>query len=79
MKEKQDQDPILHELKENVYNQKIISFEHFRDGVLRYHNRLFVPMIDRLKDRIIEESHIYKFSIHTDFTKIYHDLTEVYW
>ncbi|WMV33412.1 hypothetical protein MTR67_026797 [Solanum verrucosum] len=36
VKEKQDRDPILLELKANVHKQKVIAFEQRGDGVLRY-------------------------------------------
>ena len=51
LKEKQHQNLILHELKENVHKQKIIFFERVDDGVFRYQGRLCVPMVDELKER----------------------------
>ncbi|KAH0661922.1 hypothetical protein KY284_026853 [Solanum tuberosum] len=39
VKEKQDQDPILLELKANVHKQKLMAFEQRGDGVLRYQDR----------------------------------------
>ncbi|KAH0678989.1 hypothetical protein KY284_020074 [Solanum tuberosum] len=36
VKEKQDQDPILLDLKENVHKLKVMAFEQWGDGVLRY-------------------------------------------
>ncbi|KAH0688918.1 hypothetical protein KY289_016276 [Solanum tuberosum] len=40
VKEKQDQDPILLELKaKNVHNQKVLVFEQGGDGVLRYQDK----------------------------------------
>ena len=40
VKEKQNQDPILLELKANVHKQKIVAFEQGRDDVLSYQGRL---------------------------------------
>ena len=40
VKEKQDQDPLLLELKANVHKQKMVAFEQRGDGVLRYQGRL---------------------------------------
>ena len=48
VKEKQDQDPILLELKANVQKQKVLAIEQRGDGVLRYQGRLCVPMVDGL-------------------------------
>jgi len=79
VKEKQDQDPIFLELKENVNNQKVITFEQGGDGVLRHQGRLCVPKVDELQERIIEEAHSSRYSIHLGSTKMYRYLREVYW
>ena len=44
-----------------------------------YQGGLCVPKVDELQDRISEQSHISKYSIHPGATKMYHDLREVYW
>ena len=49
------------------------------DGVLRYQGRLCFPDVDRLRDRILEEVHGSRYSIHPGLTKMYHDLREIYW
>ncbi|KAH0698695.1 hypothetical protein KY284_012910 [Solanum tuberosum] len=54
VKEKHDQDPILLELKANVHKQKVMAFEQWEDGVLRYQGRLCVPMVDELQEKIME-------------------------
>ncbi|KAH0784113.1 hypothetical protein KY290_003711 [Solanum tuberosum] len=51
VKEKQDRDPILLELKANVQKQRVLAFEQGGDGVLRYRSRLCVPMIDGLQEK----------------------------
>ncbi|KAH0695075.1 hypothetical protein KY285_022172 [Solanum tuberosum] len=79
VKEKQDQDPILLELKANVQNQRVLTFEPGGDGVLRYQGRLCVPMVDGLQEKIMEEAHSSRYSIHPGSTKMYHNLREVYW
>ena len=55
VKEKQDQDLILLELKANFQKQRLLSFE--QGGDLRYQGRLCVPMVDGLKERLMEEAH----------------------
>ncbi|KAH0683010.1 hypothetical protein KY289_020762 [Solanum tuberosum] len=79
VKEKQDQDLILLELKANVHKQKVMSFEQGGDGVLRYQGRLRVPRVDELQERIMEGAHSSRYSIHLGSTKMYRDLREVYW
>ncbi|KAH0784270.1 hypothetical protein KY290_003868 [Solanum tuberosum] len=77
--EKQDQDPILLELKANVHKQKVLAFEQGGDGVLTYLGRLCVPMVDGLQERIIKEAHSSRYSIHPGSTKMYRDLRKAYW
>ncbi|XP_049405240.1 uncharacterized protein LOC125868691 [Solanum stenotomum] len=55
------------------------EFEQWGDGVLRYQGRLCVPMVDGLQERIMEEAHSSRYSIHPSYTKMYRDLKEVYW
>ena len=79
VKEKQDQDPILLDLKATVHSQGVLAFEQGGDGVLKYQGRLCVPRVDGLQERIMEEDDSSKYSIHTGSTKMYRDLREVYW
>lgn len=51
VKEKQDQDPMLLQFKEDVHKQKMMTFAKEGDGVVRYQGRLFVPNVDELRDR----------------------------
>ncbi|KAH0656975.1 hypothetical protein KY285_031857 [Solanum tuberosum] len=76
VKGKQDQDPILLELKANVRKQKVLAFEQVGDGVLRYQGRLCVAMVDGLQERIMEETHSSRYSIHPGSTKMYRNLKE---
>ena len=79
VKEKEYQDPILLDLKANVYKQRVLDFEQGGDYVLKYQGRLCAPMVDGLHERIMEEAHNSKYSIHPSSTKMYRDLIEVYW
>ncbi|KAH0712585.1 hypothetical protein KY289_008544 [Solanum tuberosum] len=78
VKEKEDQDPIVLELKANAHKQKVSAFEQGGDGVLRYQGRLCVLIVDGLQERIMEEAHSSRYSIHPGSTKMYRDLREVY-
>ena len=79
MKEKQDQDPILLDLKANVHEQRVLAFEQGGDDVLKCQCRLCVPRVDGLQERILDEAYSSKYSIHPGSTKMYYDLREVYW
>ncbi|WMV33197.1 hypothetical protein MTR67_026582, partial [Solanum verrucosum] len=79
VKEKQYQDPILLELKANVHKPKVMDFEQGGDGVFSYEVRLCVPKVDEHQDRIMEEYHSSRYSIHQGSTKMYRDLKGFYW
>uniref|UniRef100_M1ABZ2 Gag-pol protein n=1 Tax=Solanum tuberosum TaxID=4113 RepID=M1ABZ2_SOLTU len=53
-------------------------FEQWGDGVLRYQGRFCVPRVDELQERIMEEAHSSRYSIHPGSTNMYRDLREVY-
>ena len=46
--------------------------------MLRYQRELCAPNIDDLRSNIIVEAHGSRYSIHSGFTKMYHDLMEIY-
>ncbi|KAH0709559.1 hypothetical protein KY284_010986 [Solanum tuberosum] len=79
VKEKQDSDPILLELKDAVHNLRVEAFSQGGDGVLRYQGRLCVPDVGELRHHILKEAHNSRYSIHPTATKMYRDLWEVYW
>ena len=54
-------------------------FSQGGDGVLRFQNRLCVPDVEDLRQRIMAEAHSARYSIHPGATKMYHDLREIYW
>ena len=49
VKEKQEQYPHFLDLKSNVYEKKVLSFEQGGDGVFNYQGRLCVPSVDGLQ------------------------------
>ena len=46
---------------------------------MRYQGRSCVPNEDGLRNRILEEAHWSRYSIHPGSTKMYHDLRVVFW
>ena len=56
---------------------KAVSFGG--NGLLKYRGRLSVTIVDRLRNHILEEAHVSRYSIHSGSTKIYDDLREVFW
>ena len=79
VKEKQDSDPILLELKGAVHNQRVKVFSQRGDGVIHYQDRWYVPDVGELRQHIFAEAHNIRYSIHPGVTEMYRDLREVYW
>ncbi|XP_070004699.1 uncharacterized protein [Nicotiana sylvestris] len=80
VKEKQFNDPLLAQLKERIHKHKTTAFSvGMNDGTLWYQDRLCVPDIDGLRERIMVEAHTSRYSVHPGSTKMYHDLKEIYW
>lgn len=72
VKEKQDRDPTLLELKTNVHKHKVMGFEQGGDVLSRYQGMLCVPKVDDLQRRIMTKVHSSKYSIHPGCKKMYH-------
>ena len=79
VKEKQQSDPILLELKGAVNNHREEVFFQGGDGVLLYKGRLCVPDVGELRLNILAEAHNSMYSIYPGATKMYRNLREVYW
>ncbi|WMV13806.1 hypothetical protein MTR67_007191 [Solanum verrucosum] len=79
VKGKQDNDPLLIQLKGVVYQQRVEVFSQEGDRVLCYQGRLCVPNVGELRQHILVETHKSRYSIHPGATKMYRDLWEVFW
>ena len=78
VKSKQHLDRPLMEFKEEVLGKLNESFSLGRDGVFRYQGRLCIPNVHDLKNRIIEQDHGSRYSIHPGSKKMFHELREVF-
>ena len=74
----QSQDPQIIKLKEEIEKGKKAKFQ-IRDDVLRRGNRLCVPDVDGLRQRILQEAHNAPYSVHPGVTKMYQDVKGMYW
>ena len=70
IKEKQDSDPIMLEIKGAFHNQRVEVFSQGGDGVLRYHGRFCVPDVGELRQHILAKDHNFRYFIHPVATKI---------
>ncbi|KAL8249523.1 hypothetical protein R6Q59_006391 [Mikania micrantha] len=55
------------------------QFKTKPDGVIYYQDRMWIPVVDELKNVILDESHKIKYSVHPGSDKMYQDLREFYW
>ena len=78
IKANQDKDPSFIKLRETVQSGQTSGFE-IRDGVLRRVNRLCVPDVHGLRQRILQEAHNAPYSVHPGVTKMYQDVKGMYW
>ena len=77
IKANQDKDPSFIKLRETVQSGHTSGFE-IRDGVLRRGNRLCVPDVDGLRQRILQEAHNAPYIVHPGVTKMYLDVKGMY-
>ena len=64
VKEKQDNDLILLELKGAVHHQRVEVFSQGGDGVLRYQGGLCFPDVGVLRQHILALAYKCRYSIH---------------
>jgi hypothetical protein len=75
----QVEDEKIQEIKCNIKEEKSPGFSKDEEGVLWYKERICVPNIKELKDKILCEAHESAYSIHPGGNKMYHDLKATYW
>jgi hypothetical protein len=65
-----------------MLNRKVAKYKCFRQdskGVLWFEDILVVPKNPELRNKILDEAHLSKFSMHPGSNKMYHDLRSLYW
>jgi hypothetical protein len=73
------EDEKIQEIKRNIQEEKSPGFTEDDQGVLWYKERICVPNIKQLKDKILCEAHKSPYSIHPGGNKMYHDIKATYW
>jgi hypothetical protein len=53
-----------------------VAFHEDVEGTLWLNDRLVVPKRESLKNKILDEAHTSRYSIHPGSTKMYHDLRQ---
>ena len=76
----QDKDPKLLKLKDQAREGTSEGFLVHEDGSLRFKGRWCLPTGEEsLKERIMDETHCTKFSVHPGGDKMYQDLKLMFW
>jgi hypothetical protein len=73
------EDEKIQEIKHNIKEEKSPGFMEDAAGVLWYKERICVPNIKELKDKILIQAHESAYSIHPGGNNMYHDLRANYW
>ncbi|KAG8481693.1 hypothetical protein CXB51_026582 [Gossypium anomalum] len=79
IKSAQLEDDKLMKKKEMVQSDIAGNFSIDEHDCLRFHNRIYVPNISKLKELILRETHDSPFALHPGGIKMYRDLRELYW
>jgi hypothetical protein len=58
---------------------KATCFRKDNQGVLWFKDRIVVPTDAELRQQILDETHLSRYSIHPGSTKMYQDLKQHYW
>ena len=74
----QDSDPVLVKLKKKVQVGQDDKFS-VHQGILKLNNRICMPDVNNLKQKILHEVHYAPYNVDTRATKMYHDVKAIYW
>jgi hypothetical protein len=68
-------------INENLHQktEKYKCFYQNGKGILWFESRLVVPKNKDLKNKILDEAHLSKLSMHPGSNKMYHELKPLYW
>jgi hypothetical protein len=64
---------------EKIKAGKANCFRKDDQGIVWFNNHLVVPKNDEVRQQILDEAHLSRYSIHPGSTKMYHDLKQHYW
>jgi hypothetical protein len=77
--EGQKTDKRIFHIKEKMKREPTKHFRVDEQGVLWFDDRLVVPKDRELKDKLMDEAHLSKLSIHLGSIKMYKELRPRYW
>jgi hypothetical protein len=75
----QRSDEGMKHIHEKIKVGKANCFRKDDQGIIWFNNRIVVPKNDDVRQQILDEAHLSRYSIHLASTKMYHDLKQHYW
>jgi hypothetical protein len=75
----QRSDKGMRHIHEKIKAGKANCFRKDDQGIVWFNNRIVVPKGDDVRQQILDEAHLSRYSIHPGSTKMYHDLKQHYW
>jgi hypothetical protein len=64
---------------EKIEAGKANCFRNYNQGVIWFKDRIVVPKDVEVRQQILDEAHLSRYSIHPGSTKMYQDLKQHYW
>jgi hypothetical protein len=75
----QRSDKGMKHIHEKIEASKANCFRKDDQGIVWFNNRIVVPKNDEVRQQILDEAHLSRYSIHPGSTKMYQDLKQHYW
>jgi hypothetical protein len=66
-------------IREKIRAGKAKCFQEDDQGIVWFNNRIVVPKNEEVRQQILDEAHLSRYSIHPGSTKMYQDLKQHYW
>jgi hypothetical protein len=75
----QKDDKGMKHVREKIRAGKANCFREDDQGVIWFNSRIVVPKNEEVRQQILDEAHLSRYSIHPRSTKMYQDLKQHYW
>jgi hypothetical protein len=75
----QKDDEGMKHIREKIRAGTTKCFKEDDQGVVWFNNRIVVSKNEEIRQQILDEAHLSRYSIHPGSTKMYHDLKQHYW
>jgi hypothetical protein len=75
----QRNDKGMKHIHEKIEADKANCFRKDDQGIVWFNDRIVVPKDDEVRQQILDEAHLSRYSIHPGSTKMYQDLKQHYW